>query len=83
MQMSQNAISNGLKLKNIPGIECFIFPAFHKYWILKLHSSTQDPFSPSVLNAFRCPWSAKLLQGFNLHTNVISIVGLQVHKLIQ
>ena len=29
--------------------------AFGKYRILKLHDSTQDPFSPPVLSAFRRP----------------------------
>ena len=32
-----------------------ILPALGKYWTVKLHDSTQDPFSPPVLSTFRCP----------------------------
>ena len=45
--MTQIDILNGLKPKIFLGELVSILPAIGKYWILKLHDSTQDHFSPS------------------------------------
>ena len=47
--MSQNRISDELKLK------IFRLLTFGNYQILKLCDPTHNPFSPPVLNAFKCP----------------------------
>ena len=54
--MIQNAILNGLKFKNFPVRACFHTPAIGKYWILKFHDSTQDPFSPFSTECLQTPF---------------------------
>ena len=46
-QISQNEILNELKFNTFLGEHVLILPAFGKYQNLKVHDSTQDPFSRS------------------------------------
>ena len=61
-KLAQNAISNCLKFKLFLEEHASRLTACSNHWLVKLHDSTQNLFSPSVLNDFwhPCIWSASV-----------------------